>query len=127
MMSLPFADETFDLVTTGYGLRNVPVLRGAVREAWRVLKRGGALLSLDFNRPDNAVVRGIYLTYLSIVGSALGRALHGDPDTYRYIPESIRRYPGSEGVRNLALASGFRRCDALPVLGGLMTIHRAFK
>ena len=127
MMSLPFADETFDLVTTGYGLRNVPVLRAAVLEAGRVLKSGGALLSLDFNRPDNAVVRGIYLTYLSIVGSALGRALHGDPDTYRYIPESIRRYPGSEGVRNLALASGFRRCDALPVLGGLMTIHRALK
>ena len=59
---------------------------------------GGLFLSLDFNRPANALVRAVYLTYLTVVGSAVGWALHRDPDTYRYIPESIKRYPGAEAV-----------------------------
>lgn len=127
MTSLPFQSDAFDLVTTGYGLRNVPVLETAVAEALRVLKPGGVLLSLDFNNPSSRLVRTVYLTYLSIVGSALGAILHGDPDTYRYIPQSIRRYPGAAGVSAIARRAGFSRCEALPVLGGLMTIHRAVK
>jgi ubiquinone/menaquinone biosynthesis methyltransferase len=127
MMALPFRDGAFDLVTTGYGLRNVPVLERALSEAARVLRPGGVLLSLDFNKPTNRFVRGVYLTYLTIVGSVLGAILHRDPDTYRYIPESIRRYPGSERVRALTLAAGFARCDVFAVLGGLMTIHRAVR
>lgn len=127
MSALPFPDKAFDLVTTGYGLRNVPILEIAVAEALRVLKPGGVLLSLDFNRPSSPLVRAVYLTYLSIVGSALGTLLHGDPDTYRYIPQSIRRYPGAAGVSAVARRAGFSRCDALPVLGGLMTIHRAVR
>ena len=100
MMALPFASARFDLVTTGYGIRNVPILKAAIAEIHRVLKPGGLFLSLDFNRPGNALVRAVYLSYLTVVGSALGFVLHGDPDTYRYIPESIRRYPGrSSGVR----------------------------
>ena len=127
MIALPFPEAAFDLVTTGYGLRNVPVLETAVAEALRVLKPGGVLLSLDFNNPSSRLVRTVYLTYLSIVGSALGAILHGDPDTYRYIPQSIRRYPGAAGVSAIARRAGFSRCEALPVLGGLMTIHRAVK
>lgn len=127
MMSLPFPAGAFDLVTTGYGLRNVPVLETALREAARVLKPDGVLLSLDFNRPANPFVRSVYLAYLWLAGSVLGAILHRDPDTYRYIPESIRRYPGREGVREMALAAGFSRCDGIDVLGGLMAIHRAVK
>ena len=59
-----------------------------------MLKPGGRLLSLDFNRPASAPLRAVYHAYLTAVGSAVGWALHGDPDTYRYIPESIRLYPG---------------------------------
>lgn len=127
MTALPFADGAFDVVTTGYGLRNVPVLETALAEAARVLRRGGVLLSLDFDRPSNAAVRAVYLAYLRLVGSALGWVLHRDPDTYQYIPESIQRYPGAAGVRALALQSGFSNCEMLPVLGGLLTIHRASK
>ena len=127
MMALPVPDASFDVVTTGYGLRNVPDLPGALAEIHRVLRPGGLLLSLDFNRPSNAVVRGVYLTYLTIVGSALGAVLHGDPDTYRYIPESIRRYPGAAGVCALAREAGFARCTHRPVLGGLLAIHSAAK
>jgi ubiquinone/menaquinone biosynthesis methyltransferase len=127
MMALPFSDASFDVVTTGYGIRNVPSIAPAFAEIRRVLKPGGVLLSLDFNRPQNAVVRSLYLVYLTIVGSTLGLVLHGDPDTYRYIPESIRRYPGAEAVCAIARAQSFSTCDHVRVLGGLMAIHRATK
>jgi demethylmenaquinone methyltransferase/2-methoxy-6-polyprenyl-1,4-benzoquinol methylase len=125
MLALPFGDQGFDVVTTGYGLRNVPDLRTAIGEIARVLKPGGMLLSLDFNRPAHPFVRGVYLLYLTIVGSALGLVLHGDPDTYRYIPESIRRYPGAQAVNEMIRGAGFSSSEYIPVLGGLMAIHRA--
>lgn len=127
MMALPFAPARFTVVTTGYGLRNVPDLQAAIAEIHRVLVPGGRLLSLDFNRPDNPAVRLVYLAYLTMVGSALGFALHRDPDTYRYIPESIRNYPGAHGVARLLEQHGFSDVRVIPVLGGLMAIHVARK
>jgi ubiquinone/menaquinone biosynthesis methyltransferase len=127
MMALPFGDERFDVVTTGYGIRNVPVIEPAVAEVRRVLRPGGLFLSLDFNRPENTLIRSAYLAYLTIVGSALGHALHKDPDTYRYIPETIRRYPGAAAVADTIVKQGFASCEWFPVLGGLMAIHRARK
>jgi len=127
MTALPFPASSFDMVTTGYGLRNVPDLTLAIDEIRRVLSPGGQLLSLDFNRPSQPVVRAAYLTYLTAVGSSLGWVLHGDPDTYRYIPASIRRYPGARGVAELLERRGFARADVHPVLGGLMTIHHAVR
>ena len=123
MTSLPFRSASFDLVTTGYGLRNVPDLDLAIEEIARVLKPGGRLLSLDFNRPENAIVRTAYLGYLTVVGSTLGWILHRDPDTYRYIPASIRRYPGARGVADRLAARGFNRVTAMPLLFGLMSLH----
>jgi demethylmenaquinone methyltransferase/2-methoxy-6-polyprenyl-1,4-benzoquinol methylase len=125
MQALPFASRTFDLVTTGYGLRNVPDLDGALTEIARVLKPGGRLLSLDFDRPDRWIVRAPFLAYLTIVGSALGLLLHRDPDTYRYIPESIRLYPGARRVAERMESRGFVRARHVRVLGGLMAIHVA--
>ena len=127
MTVLPFADATFSLITTGYGLRNVPDLDRTLAETHRVLAPGGRLLSLDFNRPRNAIVRTAYLIYLTIVGSALGLALHGDPDTYRYIPESIRNYPGAHGVARMMEQRGFVDVQVIPVLLGFMAIHVARK
>jgi ubiquinone/menaquinone biosynthesis methyltransferase len=125
MTALPFSDSSFTVLTTGYGLRNVPDLRGAIAEARRVLTPGGRLLSLDFNRPEHPLVRGAYLGYLYVVGGAIGWLLHRDPDTYRYIPETIQRYPGARGVAQLLHEGGFGQVDVLPVLGGLMAIHIA--
>jgi len=85
MLALPFPTASFDVVTTGYGLRNVPTLITAIDEIARVLASGGQFVSLDFDRPSNAAVRTIYLWYLTIVGATLGWILHRDPDTYRYI------------------------------------------
>ena len=125
MTSLPFRSASFDLVTTGYGLRNVPDLNVAIDEIARVLKPGGRLLSLDFNRPENGIVRGAYLAYLTMVGSTLGWLLHRDPDTYRYIPASIRRYPGARGVADRLAAGGFDHVTVIPLLFGLMSLHLA--
>jgi ubiquinone/menaquinone biosynthesis methyltransferase len=125
MTALPIKSASFDLVTTGYGLRNVPDLSKAIAEIRRALKPGGFVGSLDFNRPDAPWLRAVYLTYLRIVGATLGWVLHRDPDTYRYIPESIERYPGAEGVADLLRAAGFVDVRVTAVLGGLMTIHIA--
>ncbi len=125
MTHLPLASQTFDVVTTGYGLRNVPDLAAAIDEIARVLRPGGRLLSLDFNRPQPALIRAAYLSYLTVVGAALGWLLHRDPDTYRYIPASIRRYPGAAGVAELLTARGFMAVQVVPLLFGLMTLHIA--
>lgn len=127
MTRLPFRAATFDLVTTGYGLRNVPDLDAAIDEIARVLKPGGRMLSLDFNRPEHAIVRAAYLSYLTIAGSTLGWILHRDPDTYRYIPESIRRYPGARGVAERLRSRGFDRVTVVPLLFGLMSLHVAHR
>jgi ubiquinone/menaquinone biosynthesis methyltransferase len=127
MTSLPIRDESMDVITIGYGLRNVPDLPRALSEAHRVLVNGGRLASLDFNRPEPRIVRAVYLGYLSVVGSVLGWILHRDPDTYRYIPASIARYPGAKRVAQLIEDAGFNDVRVLPVLGGLMAIHLAAK
>jgi ubiquinone/menaquinone biosynthesis methyltransferase len=123
--NLPIADGAFSVVTIGYGLRNVPDLPAALKEIHRVLAPGGRLCSLDFDKPESAWLRAVYLGYLNVVGGTLGWALHRDPDTYRYIPASIRRYPGARGVVKLMEAAGFVRVRHIKVFGGFMAIHIA--
>jgi demethylmenaquinone methyltransferase/2-methoxy-6-polyprenyl-1,4-benzoquinol methylase len=125
MDAVPLGDASVDLVTTGYGLRNVPDLDSALAEIARVLRPGGRFFSLDFNRPESRLLRACFLAYLTVVGSSLGWLLHRDPDTYRYIPASIRRYPGAAGVARRLAAHGFTNVRVVPLLFGLMTLHRA--
>ena len=96
MLALPFGPASFEVITTGYGLRNVPDLRQAIVEIHRVLVPGGRLVSLDFNRPRNGIVRSAYLVYLTAVGSALGAELVSKPP-----PESGKALPDRE--RGLAV------------------------
>lgn len=123
MTALPIATGSVDAVTTGYGLRNVPDLSGAIAEIHRVLKPGGTIGALDFDRPEAWLIRRIYLIYLTIVGSTLGWVLHRDPDTYRYIPASIRHYPGARRVAAMMRDAGFAEVRHVSVFGGFMAIH----
>jgi ubiquinone/menaquinone biosynthesis methyltransferase len=127
MLTLPLSDASVTLVTAGYGLRNAAVLDTALAEIHRVLAPGGRMLALDFNKPANAVVRAAYLTYLTIVGSIVGVALHRDPDTYRYIPASLARYPGAAAVAARMAALGFVETEWRPLFGGLMAINMGRK
>ena len=113
MTNLPLPPGSVDVVTTGYGLRNVPDLDRAIAEIARVLRPGGRFLSLDFEKPAHAGWRRAYFAYLRVVGATVGTLLHGDPDTYRYIPASLARYPGGEAVAGRLRAAGFafRRGD----------------
>ena len=127
MNALPVASESYDVATTGYGLRNVPDLPGAIAEIHRVLAPGGRVGSLDFDRPESRWLREIGLRCFSVVGGTLGWVLHRDPDTYRYLAASIRRYPGARGVVRLMEAAGFEDVRHVRVFGGLMAIHAARK
>lgn len=123
IMQIPFADQTFDCVTGGYALRNVPEVAGALAEIKRVLKPGGRLLSLDFGHPANRLYRRAYLRYLTIVGSVVGLMMHGDADTYRYIPETLKLYPGQRGVCQMMQAAGFVDTGFREFGGGIMAIN----
>jgi demethylmenaquinone methyltransferase/2-methoxy-6-polyprenyl-1,4-benzoquinol methylase len=127
MSHLPVGSASVDLVTVSYGLRNVARLDEALREIARVLRPGGRLLSLDFNRPAGTLLRETYLAYLAVVGSLLGLVLHGDADTYRYIAASLRRYPGAPAVAERMRACGLADATWEPLLGGLMALHAATK
>jgi len=123
IMSMPFPDASFDYVTCGYALRNVPDVELALVEIKRVLKPGGRFYSLDFGHPDSRIYRWLYLKYLVVVGSTLGIVLHGDPDTYRYIPESLKLYPGQRNVREMMNRLGFTETGFREFGGGIMAIN----
>jgi ubiquinone/menaquinone biosynthesis methyltransferase len=127
MTNLPLPPASVDVVTTGYGLRNVPDLDRAIAEIARVLRPGGRFLSLDFERPAHAAWRRAYFAYLTVVGATVGTVLHGDPDTYRYIPASLARYPGAEVVAGRLRAAGFASAEVVPRMGGFMAIHVALR
>jgi demethylmenaquinone methyltransferase/2-methoxy-6-polyprenyl-1,4-benzoquinol methylase len=127
MGALPLAPASFDAVTTGYGLRNVPDLTRAIGEIFRTLKPGGRMGSLDFDKPDVAWIRAIFLAYMEAAGGLVGWLFHRDADTYRYIAASIRRYPGSNGVADMMRAAGFVDVKVIELMGGFMAIHLATK
>jgi demethylmenaquinone methyltransferase/2-methoxy-6-polyprenyl-1,4-benzoquinol methylase len=120
---LGFAANMFDCITVGYGVRNVPDISQLLKEVFRLLKPGGRFLSLDFGKPSNPSYRWIYLRYLGAVGSLIGWLLHRDPDVYRYISESLKLYPGQEGVQKLMQAEGFVKTGYITFLGGATAIN----
>lgn len=106
-LRLPFPDGSFDVITVGYGLRNLADLETALGEMRRVLAPGGRAVILDFGKPDNPVANALYRAYLNTMMPAVGWLFHRDAQTYLYIPESLKRYPAQRGLEQMMRKAGF--------------------
>jgi demethylmenaquinone methyltransferase/2-methoxy-6-polyprenyl-1,4-benzoquinol methylase len=121
--ALPFADRSFDAVTIAFGIRNVPRIDTALAEAFRVLKIGGKFLCLEFSAVDVPGLDRLYDFYSFNVIPALGRAVTGDAESYRYLVESIRRFPKPEAFAAMLRAAGFKRVSFQQMTGGIVALH----
>jgi demethylmenaquinone methyltransferase/2-methoxy-6-polyprenyl-1,4-benzoquinol methylase len=120
---IPFPDNTFDVVTISYGLRNLADWEKGLREMQRVARPGGRVLVLDFARPDNALWRAIYFGYLRIFVLVLGKIFCGDSDTHGYILESLKNYVAQKGVAAGMDRLQLARVRIMNLIGGIMSIN----
>jgi demethylmenaquinone methyltransferase/2-methoxy-6-polyprenyl-1,4-benzoquinol methylase len=125
--ALTFADGSFDAYTIVFGIRNVTDIPSALREAHRVLKRGGRLFCMEFSSSDWPGFSQLYERYSSVVIPKVGKAVTKDEESYRYLVESIRRFPRPPVFKAMVADAGFVRANAEPMLGGLVTIHSGWK
>jgi len=123
----PFPENHFDVVTVGYGLRNLASWERGLEEMLRVARPGGRLLVLDFGKPDNALWRGLYFGYLRRIVPLFGKVFCGDSQTYAYILESLNRYPAQRGVAAKMQKMNCADVRVVNVLGGAMTINYGVK
>ena len=125
--ALPFPDDTFDAYTIAFGIRNVPHIDRALREAFRVLKPGGRFMCLEFSQLAIPLVSEIYDAYSFTVIPAVGKAVTGDGGPYRYLVESIRRFPNQETFRRMIAEAGFERVQYRDMTGGVVAMHWGWK
>ena len=125
--ALPFGARSFDGYTIAFGIRNVPRIDTALNEAYRVLKTGGRFLCLEFSRVDVPGLEALYDAYSFNVIPRMGAMVTGDAESYRYLVESIRRFPPRAAFARMIEAAGFTRVGVQPILGGLVAIHSGWK
>jgi demethylmenaquinone methyltransferase/2-methoxy-6-polyprenyl-1,4-benzoquinol methylase len=125
--SLPFPDRSFDAVTIAFGIRNVPRIDVALGEIRRVLKTGGHFLSLEFSSVDVPGLDRLYELYSFNVIPAMGRAVTGDAEAYRYLVESIRRFPKPAAFAEMIRAADFRRVTFTRLTGGVVALHSGWR
>ena len=124
---LGFEDSSFDAYTIVFGIRNVTDIPAALREANRVLKRGGRFFCMEFSSSDWPGFSNLYDAWASNVIPRIGKAVADDEESYRYLVESIRRFPRPNAFKSMVQDAGFIRAAAEPMLGGLVTIHSGWK
>jgi demethylmenaquinone methyltransferase/2-methoxy-6-polyprenyl-1,4-benzoquinol methylase len=125
--ALPFPDRSFDAVTVAFGIRNVPRIDVALGEIYRVLKIGGRFLCLEFSSVDVPGLDRLYDLYSFNVIPAVGRAVTGDAEAYRYLVESIRKFPRPEKFAGMISAAGFRRASFEAMTGGVVALHSGWR
>jgi len=125
--ALSFPDRRFDAYTIAFGIRNVTHIDRALAEAHRVLKRGGRFFCLEFSTTEWPGFGDIYDAYSHHVVPRIGKAVAGDEDSYRYLIESIRRFPDMPAFKAMIEAAGFAQTRVEPILGGLVAIHSGWK
>ena len=125
--ALPFPAKHFDAVTIAFGIRNVPRIEVALSEMYRVLKPGGHFLCLEFSAVDVPGLDALYDLYSFHVVPEIGRLVVGDSEPYRYLVESIRRFPDRESFAGMMRKSGFSRVAATPLTGGMVALHSGWR
>jgi demethylmenaquinone methyltransferase/2-methoxy-6-polyprenyl-1,4-benzoquinol methylase len=125
--ALSFPTNRFDAYTIAFGIRNVTDIPAALREANRVLRRGGRFFCLEFSQTRWPGFSSLYGAYSRHVVPKVGKAVAGDEASYRYLVESIERFPAMEEFADMICAAGFVRVKAEPILGGLVAIHSGWK
>ena len=124
---LPFEDNSFDCVSIAFGLRNVTDKEAAIRQMFRVLKKGGCLLILEFSKVENEMLEKFYDFYSFNVMPKLGGLLADDEQSYQYLAESIRKHPDQEALKTMVIDAGFDLCEYQNLSGGIVALHKAIK
>jgi demethylmenaquinone methyltransferase / 2-methoxy-6-polyprenyl-1,4-benzoquinol methylase len=124
---LPFEAASFDAYTIAFGIRNVPRIDVALKEAFRVLKRGGRLLVLEFSEVDMPLLDRIYDSWSFNAIPRFGKAITGDGEPYRYLVESIRKFPNQENFAMMIRQAGFSRVTYTNYTGGIAALHSGWK
>jgi demethylmenaquinone methyltransferase/2-methoxy-6-polyprenyl-1,4-benzoquinol methylase len=125
--ALPFPDRSYDAVTIAFGIRNVPRIPAALAEAHRVLRVGGRFLCLEFSTVDVPGLDTLYDFYSFNVIPALGRTVAGDAEAYRYLVESIRRFPRPDAFAEMMRVAGFARASFQRMSGGIVALHSGWR
>lgn len=125
--ALPFPDNYFDCITISFGLRNVTDKAKALRSMYRVLKPGGRLLVLEFSKPQYSILNKAYDLYSFHILPKIGGAVVQDPESYRYLAESIRMHPDQETLKGMMEEAGFDEVNYYNLTGGIVALHRGYK
>ncbi len=125
--ALPFADNTFDLVTIAFGLRNVTNKENALASIFRVLKPGGRLLVLEFSKPQQEWLNKAYDFYSFNILPTMGQVIANDKDSYQYLSESIRMHPDQDTLKGMMETVGFEQVTYSNLTGGIVALHKGFK
>lgn len=124
---LPFEDNTFDIITIAFGLRNVTDKDEALRSMFRVLKPGGRLLVLEFSQTTNPLLKKAYDVYSFTALPMMGKLVTNDSESYKYLAESIRMHPDQETLKGMMESAGFNRVSYHNMTGGMVALHRGIK
>lgn len=124
-LMLPVADASLDLITMAFGFRNLANYRGGLTELRRVIRKGGAVAILEFSQPPNKAFRGAYNWYSRQVLPVIGGVISGAPEAYRYLPESVRKFPEPGELASMMLGAGFDRVEWQYLTFGIVALHLA--